>query len=92
MLFRGLGAGLGLAGAVSGAAIAIRQQTGSLEACPGYSASNVQTTTSGLTADLSLAGPACNAYGTDIQDLTLAVNYDSGTKVQAASFSCQSLT
>jgi len=31
-----------------------------------------------LTADLNLAGTACNVYGNDIQDLKLLVNYDSG--------------
>jgi uncharacterized membrane protein len=31
-----------------------------------------------LTADLSLAGIACNVYGNDVQDLKLLVNYDSG--------------
>lgn len=30
---------------------------------------------SGLTADLTLAGPACNTYGNDIRDLTLSVQY-----------------
>jgi alpha-glucosidase len=49
-----------------------------LTACPGHKASNVQTTASGLTADLSLAGSACNAYGTDLNDLVLQVSYDNG--------------
>jgi hypothetical protein len=34
--------------------------------CPGYKASNVKTTPTGLTATLMLAGPACNVYGTDV--------------------------
>ncbi|KAI9705826.1 MAG: hypothetical protein M1836_005232 [Candelina mexicana] len=45
--------------------------------CPGYTASNVVNTTNGLTATLELAGAACNIYGSDIQDLTLAVEYQS---------------
>jgi alpha-glucosidase len=49
-----------------------------LSACPGYKASNIQTTTTGLTADLSLAGDACDVYGTDITDLVLQVSYDTG--------------
>lgn len=49
-----------------------------LAACPGYKASNVQTSATGLTADLSLAGTACNVYGTDLADLTLEVSYDTG--------------
>lgn len=48
------------------------------ESCPGYSASNVQQSGSGLTADLTLAGEACNAYGTDLPNLTLTVEYQSG--------------
>lgn len=43
--------------------------------CPGYSASNVQVSDTGLTADLSLAGAACNIYGTDLVNLTLTVEY-----------------
>jgi alpha-glucosidase len=46
-----------------------------LSKCPGYKASNVKTSDTGLTADLSLAGTACNAYGTDLTDLTLTVEY-----------------
>jgi alpha-glucosidase len=44
-------------------------------ACPGYKASNVKNTTSGVTATLQLAGQACNAYGTDIESLDLTVEY-----------------
>ncbi|KAI4862569.1 glycoside hydrolase family 31 protein [Hypoxylon rubiginosum] len=43
--------------------------------CPGYRASNVKTTSNGLTADLTLAGEACNVYGTDIEALSLVVEY-----------------
>ena len=49
-----------------------------LASCPGYTASNVKTTSSGLTADLSLAGTACNAYGDDLKQLTLEVVYETG--------------
>jgi hypothetical protein len=49
-----------------------------LASCPGYKASNVKTTSSSLTADLSLAGKACNVYGTDLTDLTLSVVYETG--------------
>ncbi|RMD42253.1 hypothetical protein DV735_g2873, partial [Chaetothyriales sp. CBS 134920] len=45
------------------------------EVCPGYLASHVQTSSTGLTAQLTLAGPPCYAYGTDIQDLTLTVEF-----------------
>jgi alpha-glucosidase len=56
----------------------VRDATDPLAACPGYKASNVQTTSSGLTADLTLAGTACNAYGTDLKDLVLQVTYEEG--------------
>lgn len=49
-----------------------------LTSCPGYTASNVQTSDTGLTADLTLAGTACNVYGDDLTDLTLSVTYETG--------------
>lgn len=49
-----------------------------LASCPGYKSSNVKTTASTLTADLSLAGSACNVYGTDLTNLTLQVVYETG--------------
>lgn len=52
-----------------------------LAACPGYEVSNVKSTTTVLTADLTLAGPACNAYGDDLKDLTLEVTYETGTRL-----------
>lgn len=70
-----------LAATVSGRAVVVRQSNATADgasSCPGYSASNVQTTGTGLTADLALAGPACNSYGEDIQNLKLTVNYDTG--------------
>jgi len=45
--------------------------------CPGYTASNPQNTSSGFTADLTLAGARCQAYGNDVNDLTLEVQYQS---------------
>lgn len=52
--------------------------SGALDKCPGYKASNVQTTDSGLTAELSLAGAACNVYGDDLEHLILQVTYETG--------------
>lgn len=46
--------------------------------CPGYRASNVEETESGLTADLTLAGDACNIYGEDLESLKLVVEYQTG--------------
>jgi len=46
--------------------------------CPGYTATNVDVTDSGLTADLTLAGAACNAYSEDLQELKLVVEHQTG--------------
>ena len=49
--------------------------------CPGYLASNVVRNAYGFNAILKLAGSACNVYGTDIQTLNLAVQYQSGNRL-----------
>lgn len=49
--------------------------------CPGYIASNVHDTGSSVTADLTLAGPACNVYGNDVEHLTLSVEYQAEDRV-----------
>jgi len=61
-----------LLGAVSGAVAA------SIDDCPGYTATNVVRSATGLTADLTLAGPACNVYGYDLGALKLLVEYQTG--------------
>lgn len=43
--------------------------------CPGYKASNVHQTSQGFTASLQLAGKPCNVYGTDVDSLSLTVDY-----------------
>ncbi|KAJ5551992.1 Glycoside hydrolase family 31 [Penicillium sp. DV-2018c] len=43
------------------------------EDCPGYTASNVKQLGQTLTADLELAGDACNTYGQDLPSLKLLV-------------------
>lgn len=53
-------------------------QSSSLDTCPGYKASNVKTTGWGLSADLTLAGKACNAFGDDLKNLQLTVEYQTG--------------
>ncbi len=50
----------------------------SVDDCPGYVATNVTNSTTSFTASLTLAGTACNAFGEDIQDLQLVVEYQSG--------------
>ncbi|EFQ92396.1 hypothetical protein PTT_10509 [Pyrenophora teres f. teres 0-1] len=49
--------------------------------CTGYSASNVVKTDSSLTADLTLAGAACNLYSEDIKDLKLVVEYQTNERL-----------
>ena len=49
-----------------------------LSSCPGYIASNIVSTDSTLTADLTLRGTACDVYGTDLTDLKLVVEYQTG--------------
>ncbi|KAF2196277.1 hypothetical protein GQ43DRAFT_476474 [Delitschia confertaspora ATCC 74209] len=49
--------------------------------CPGYTASNIATTDSSLTADLTLAGEACNVYGDDLKDLKLLVEYQTDERL-----------
>lgn len=49
-----------------------------LAKCPGYKARNVKERHNSLTADLTLSGRACNAYGDDLKDLTLEVTYETG--------------
>lgn len=39
----------------------------------GYKVNDVKSMKSGLKASLSMAGEGCNAFGVDIQDLTLEV-------------------
>jgi alpha-glucosidase len=56
----------------------VQRQTSSLGDCPGYIASNVQDDGSRVTADLTLAGIACNVYGEDLTDLKLQVEYQTG--------------
>lgn len=49
--------------------------------CPGYVGSKFVRTNSGLTATLTLAGKACNVYGTDIEALNLTVEYQSADRL-----------
>jgi alpha-glucosidase len=46
--------------------------------CPGYKATRVHERGNTLTADLTLAGEPCNSYGTDLKDLKLLVEYQTG--------------
>jgi alpha-glucosidase len=46
--------------------------------CPGYKATNIKEGGNSLTADLTLAGKPCNTYGTDLKNLKLLVEYQTG--------------
>lgn len=48
--------------------------------CAGYTLHSLSETSSSLTAKLDLAGPPCNAYGTDIANLTIHVTYESQSR------------
>ncbi|KAK4190695.1 glycosyl hydrolases family 31-domain-containing protein [Podospora australis] len=80
LLSLGLLAGLTTAAASSNKAVAPVVEK-PLSQCPGYKASNVRTSGSGLTADLRLAGPACNTYGTDLEKLRLEVTYETDNRL-----------
>jgi alpha-glucosidase len=45
------------------------------QSCPGYKASNIAQTGHGFTADLTIAGANCQAFGNDVADLVLEVQY-----------------
>ncbi|KOS19918.1 putative alpha/beta-glucosidase [Escovopsis weberi] len=77
----GIWKGLVFAGLASAAVSKHVPPKDPLAKCPGYKASNVKTSTIGLTADLTLAGAACNAYGQDLKDLTLEVTYEDDNRV-----------
>ncbi|KAI0156539.1 glycoside hydrolase family 31 protein [Xylariaceae sp. FL1272] len=71
---------------LSVAAIATGSLAATVEDCPGYTASNVVDGNATLTADLTLAGTACNVYGTDLTDLKLLVEYQSEARLHVKIF------
>ncbi|KAK7442993.1 hypothetical protein VKT23_015940 [Stygiomarasmius scandens] len=52
----------------------------------GYELQNLERNRYGLTATLSLAGPACNAFGTDASQLTIEVTYESTSRLHVNIF------
>ncbi|KAG8955586.1 hypothetical protein FRC04_007577 [Tulasnella sp. 424] len=62
----------------------LEQQSANVDSCPscpGYTAKNVKIGKGTLSANLVLAGTACNAYGPDVQNLKLAVTYEDETRI-----------
>jgi alpha-glucosidase len=47
------------------------------DVCPGYKASQLKESDSGISAVLMLAGAPCNVYGNDVDVLNLKVEYQS---------------
>ncbi|EPS98338.1 hypothetical protein FOMPIDRAFT_133460 [Fomitopsis schrenkii] len=78
-----LGVALLAALAAASGALANSNPTDSsgVDACPGYTATNVVTSGPNLTASLVLAGEVCNAYGPDIETLNLQVTYETATRI-----------
>ncbi|KAI0081490.1 alpha-glucosidase [Panus rudis PR-1116 ss-1] len=52
-----------------------------LDACPGYKATHVITLGPKLTANLELAGQACNVFGPDVAKLKLEVTYETKSRI-----------
>ena len=60
-----------------GAAV-VETRSGNTDECPGYKAVNIREHGQSLTADLVLAGEHCDSYGTDLENLKLLVEYQTG--------------
>ncbi|KAI0354754.1 hypothetical protein OH77DRAFT_1496667 [Trametes cingulata] len=71
---------------VGGSILADEPFSRNVSTCPGYTLSALQETDTGLTAQLNLAGPACNAFGHDVANLTLEVTYDTETRLHVNIF------
>ncbi|KAF4566163.1 hypothetical protein EYR36_011578 [Pleurotus pulmonarius] len=59
--------------------------------CPGYNLHQLKQSEFGFTAQLSLAGPACNAFGRDIVNLTIQVAHESQTRLHVNIFDTDGL-
>ncbi|KAI8969691.1 glycosyl hydrolases family 31-domain-containing protein [Trametes punicea] len=52
-----------------------------VSSCPGYTVVSEKQTSGGLAIQLTLAGPACHAFGHDIENLTVEVTYETLTRL-----------
>lgn len=76
--------GLVATGCLIASASAAALTTRDASTCPGYKASNVKSSGGNIvSADLTLAGAACNVYGTDLDNLVLQVEYETGRRKQS---------
>ncbi|KAI0056891.1 hypothetical protein BV25DRAFT_1831780 [Artomyces pyxidatus] len=62
------------------------QNSLNVSTCPGYKLGSLKQTVHGVTAQLHLAGSACNAFGEDIANLTLQVTYETETRLHVNIF------
>jgi alpha-glucosidase len=60
-----------------GAMVPLQPRSSNMD-CPGYKATNVNQRGASLEADLTLAGDHCDSYGTDLENLKLLVEYQTG--------------
>lgn len=58
----------------------------------GYKLSSLKENETGLTARLSLIGPACNAFGRDISDLIVEITYETNTRCVHLNFNFFSIS
>lgn len=58
---------------------ALLESRGSPEECPGYKVVNVREQGHSFEADLTIAGDHCDVYGTDLENLKLFVEYQTGS-------------
>ncbi|KAK2459580.1 hypothetical protein APHAL10511_008390 [Amanita phalloides] len=61
--------------------VELDQYSFNVSRCPGYKLLSITETTTGLIAQLQLAGPACNAFGTDVKVLTVAITYETKSRL-----------
>ncbi|KAJ8689619.1 hypothetical protein PTI98_012506 [Pleurotus ostreatus] len=59
--------------------------------CPGYNLHQLKESDFGFTAQLSLADPACNAFGRDVVNLTIQVTHESRTRLHVNIFDTDGL-
>ncbi|THU98216.1 hypothetical protein K435DRAFT_721010 [Dendrothele bispora CBS 962.96] len=57
-----------------------------VSSCPGYVLQNLEENSNGLSASLTLGGTACNAFGTDIENITIQVTYETETRLHVNIF------
>ena len=60
--------------------MSIEDELNSFRGWAGYTLHGLQEKASGMIAHLTLAGPACNAFGHDVANLTLDVSYDTTSR------------